>query len=114
MEESILISIKKMLGIDESYTAFDLDVITHINSVLMILTQLGVGPSEGFAIEDDGATWSDFIQDDGVPRLNSAKTFMYLKVKLLFDPPTSSATIESFNRLISELEFRLNVAAEST
>jgi hypothetical protein len=113
MEESILISIKKMLGIDESYTAFDLDVMVHINSVLMILTQLGVGPSEGFAIEDDSTTWGDFM-DDGNTRLNSVKTYMYLKVKLLFDPPTSSATIDSFNRLISELEFRLNVAADNT
>lgn len=114
MEESILISIKKMLGLDESYTAFDLDVIIHINAVLMVLTQLGVGPSEGFSIEDDSAAWGDFIEEKDMSRYNSVKTYMYLKVKLLFDPPSSSATIESFNRLISELEFRLNVAAEST
>lgn len=112
MEESILISIKKMLGIDESYKAFDLDVMIHINSVLMILTQLGVGPAEGFAIEDDSATWGDFIEEKDMNRFNSTKTFMYLKVKLLFDPPTSSATIESFNRLASEIEWRLNVAAD--
>ena len=103
-----------MLGLDESYTAFDLDVIVHINAVLMVLTQLGVGPSEGFSIEDDGAAWGDFIEEKDMSRYNSVKTYMYLKVKLLFDPPSSSATIESFNRLISELEFRLNVAAEST
>lgn len=114
MEESILISIKKMLGIDESYTAFDLDVIIHINSVLMVLTQLGVGPSEGFSIEDDSAAWGDFIEEKDMSRYNSVKTYMYLKVKLLFDPPASSATIDSFKSLISELEFRLNVAAEST
>ena len=114
MEESILISIKKMLGISESYTAFDLDVIIHINAVFMILNQLGVGPAEGFAIEDESAAWGEFIEEKDMAKFNSVKTLMYLKVKLLFDPPTSSATIESFNRLISELEFRLNVAAEST
>lgn len=114
MEESILISIKKMLGIDEFYTAFDLDVMIHINAVLMILTQLGVGPAEGFTIEDDSTAWGDFIEEKDMTKFNSVKTYMYLKVKLLFDPPASSSTIESFNRLISELEFRLNVAAEST
>ena len=110
--ESILISIKKLLGITEEYDQFDPDIIMHINSVFMILTQLGVGPAEGFSIEDDTAVWTDFIQD--IKKLESVKTYVYLKVKLAFDPPLSSAVIESMNRLINELEWRLNVAAEST
>ena len=110
--ESILTSIKKLLGITEEYNQFDPDIIMHINSVFMILTQLGVGPAEGFSIEDDTAVWTDFIQD--IKKLESVKTYIYLKVKLLFDPPLSSAVIESMNRLINELEWRLNVAAEST
>ena len=110
--ESILTSIKKLLGITEEYDQFDPDIIMHINSVFMILTQLGVGPAEGFSIEDDTAVWTDFIQD--VKKLESVKTYIYLKVKLAFDPPLSSAVIESMDRLINELEWRLNVAAEST
>ena len=110
--ESILTSIKKLLGITEEYDQFDPDIIMHINSVFMVLTQLGVGPAEGFSIEDDTAVWTDFIQD--VKKLESVKTYIYLKVKLVFDPPLSSAVIESMNRLINELEWRLNVAAEST
>lgn len=110
--ESILTSIKKLLGITEEYDQFDPDIIMHINSVFMILTQLGVGPPEGFSIEDDTAVWTDFIQD--IKKLESVKTYIYLKVKLAFDPPLSSAVIESMNRLINELEWRLNVAAEST
>ena len=110
--ESILTSIKKLLGITEEYDQFDPDIIMHINSVFMILTQLGVGPAEGFSIEDDTAVWTDFILD--AKKLESVKTYIYLKVKLAFDPPLSSAVIESMNRLINELEWRLNVAAEST
>ena len=110
--ESILTSIKKLLGITEEYDQFDPDIIMHINSVFMILTQLGVGPAEGFSIEDDTSVWSDFIQD--IKKLESVKTYIYLKVKLAFDPPLSSPVIESMNRLINELEWRLNVAAEST
>ena len=105
---SILTSIKKMLGVDEEYDCFDTDIILHINSVLMILTQLGVGPSEGFIITDKTATWKDFLKD--TKKLESVKSYVYLKVKLLFDPPLSSAVMEATNRLISELEFRLNVA----
>ena len=110
--ESILTSIKKLLGITEEYTHFDEDLIMHINSVFMVLTQLGVGPSEGFVIEDDSAYWTDFIEDPS--KLQAVKSYVYLKVKLLFDPPLSSAVIESTNRMISEYEWRLNVEAEST
>ena len=108
--ESILTSIKKLLGIDEEYTQFDDDIIMHINSVFLNLTQLGVGPSEGFLIEDDTATWDDFIGDSN--QLQAVKSYVYLKVKLLFDPPLSSSVTESMNRMISELEWRLNVAVE--
>lgn len=110
--ESILTSIKKMLGIPEEYDHFDPDLIMHINSVLSILTQIGVGPSEGFRIEDDLATWEDFLGDD--TDYEAVKSYVHLRVKLLFDTSTlSSAVIESMNRMISELEWRLNAIAES-
>lgn len=110
--ESILTSIKKLLGIDESYTHFDADIIMHINSALMVLTQLGVGPEEGFMIEDDTSTWISFISEENAAKIEAVKSYVYLKVKLLFDPPLSSAAIESINRQISELEWRLNVAVD--
>lgn len=109
--ESILTSIKKLLGIAEDYTHFDADLIMHINSVFTILTQLGVGPSEGFRIEDEIATWNDFLQTDSL-LFESVKSYMHLKVKLLFDPPLSGTVMESYNRMISEFEWRLNVAAD--
>lgn len=109
--ESILTTIKKLLGIAEEYEHFDSDIIVHINSAFMILTQLGVGPTKGFSISDETSLWSDFLGDD--PRLEAVKTYIHLKVKLLFDPPTNSAVIESLNKSISELEWRLNVAAET-
>lgn len=110
MNDSILTSIKKLLGITEEYEHFDQDIIIHINSVFMILNQLGVGPSNGFSITDKTAVWSDFISEGA--NLESVKSYIYLKVRLLFDPPTTSAVMESMNRMISELEFRLNVSAE--
>ena len=110
METSILTSIKKLLGIAEDYTEFDEDIITHINSVFLNLTQLGVGPEEGFMIEDDTAVWEDFINDS--IQLQAVKTYVYLKVKLLFDPPLSSSVTESINRMIAELEWRLNAAVD--
>ena len=109
--ESILTSIKKLLGIDEEYEHFDSDIIMHINSVFMILNQLGVGPTEGFSIKDKTATWEDFVTD--LTKVEAIKSYVYLKVKLLFEPPLSSSVMESINRTISELEWRINVAAES-
>jgi hypothetical protein len=108
--ESILTSIKKLLGITAEYTHFDTDLIVHINSVLMVLNQLGVGPEEGFFIEDESSSWVDFLGDN--TNIELVKTYVYLKVKLLFDPPLSSAAIDSTNRLISEFEWRLNVAVD--
>lgn len=108
--DSILTSIKKLLGIAEDYTQFDDDIIMHINTVFLNLTQLGVGPEEGFSIEDDVVSWEDFIEDN--VQLQAVKSYMYLKVKLLFDPPLSTSVVESMNRMIAELEWRLNVAVE--
>lgn len=103
--ESILESIKKLLGIIPEDTIFDNDIIIHINSVFMILTQIGVGPSEGFSIKDKSSTWEQFIVDGN--KLQAIKSYMYLKVRLLFDPPLSSAVMSSIERQISELEWRL-------
>ena len=109
--ESILTSIKKLLGIVEEYEHFDVDIIMHINSAFSVLTQLGVGPEEGFRIEDASAVWSDFLYDD--PRLEMVRTYVYLKVKLVFDTTSSSsAVIESINRQIQELEWRINVTVD--
>ena len=109
--KSILTSIKKLLGIAEEYEHFDADLIMHINSVFLNLTQLGVGPSEGFSIMDEDATWDDFLPDG--KNVEAVKSYMYLKVRLLFDPPLNSAVLESMNRQISEFEWRLNVAVDT-
>lgn len=108
--ESILTSVKKLLGITEECEDFDNDIIMHINSVFMVLTQLGVGPSEGFIIEDDSSTWDEFLPD--LTKLQAVKSYIFMKVKLLFDPPTNSAVTNSYNQLISEFEWRLNADAD--
>lgn len=108
--ESILTSVKKLLGIEEEYTHFDPDLIMHINSVFMVLNQLGVGPANGFRIEDNKDTWSDYMSDED--NIDAVKSYMQLKVKLLFDPPQSSAVMEAMKRMIDEFEFRLNVAVD--
>lgn len=110
--DSILTSVKKLLGIDESYEHFDADVIIHINSVLMILCQMGVGPAGGFSISDKSATWQDFLGTNS-GSLESVKSYVYMKVRLMFDPPTSSAAVESINKLLSEMEWRLYAGGES-
>ena len=107
MDESILTSVKKMLGIAEEYTNFDVDLIIHINSVLSVLTQLGVGPESGFSISDKTAKWTDWLTV--TPTIEMVKTYVYLKVRKIFDPPSNSALVESMDHLISELEFRLVV-----
>lgn len=109
--ESILTSVKKMLGITEEYEHFDSDLIIHINSVFMILTQLGVGPPLGFSIRDKSTTWKEFISDE--TKFQQVKSYMHMKVKLLFDPPLSSAVIASMEKMIAEAEWRLNAAAET-
>lgn len=108
--ESILTSIKKMLGIADDYTHFDTDIIIHINTALNILTQLGVGPSEGFSIFDKELRWDDFVPSDS--KLDLIKTYVYLKVRMLFDPPLSSAVAEAMKENIKELEFRISVTVD--
>ncbi|MET0786851.1 MAG: hypothetical protein ABWY25_09110 [Paenisporosarcina sp.] len=110
MEESILKSTKKILGLAEDYTPFDLDVITHINAAFSILDQLGVGPVDGFSIYDDTAVWDDFVVPPN--QLHLVKTYIYLKVRYLFDPPTTSFLLEAANTQIKEYEWRLNVFRE--
>lgn len=108
--ESILTSTKKMLGIAADYDHFDADIIMHINSVFMTLNQLGVGPDEGFMIMDEDACWSDFLPSG--QQLEGVKTYMYQKVRLMFDPPVSSATLQALERQVTEWEWRLNVAVD--
>lgn len=112
MYESILISIKKLLGIAEDYDHFDPDLIMHINTVFMILYQMGVGPKEApFMIEDANAIWDNFIKD--AKDLQPVKTYIALKVKLVFDPPTSSSHLQAINDTIKELEWCLYSAESS-
>lgn len=108
--ESILTSIKKMLGIPEEYDAFDVDIIMHINTVFMALRQMGIGPAEGFYIEDKSTTWDEYIEDP--IECNAVKTYMYAKVRLIFDPPQNSAHIECLKQTVSEFEWRLHFDAE--
>lgn len=112
--DSILTSVKKMLGIEEEYTHFDPDVLMNINSIFAVLTQIGVGPSDGFVIEDKGAAWSEFLPEKMAKQLAFVKSYMFLRVRLLFDPPQSSAAIDSMTRQANELEWRLRVAADET
>lgn len=112
MIASILTSTKKTLNLAEDYTAFDEDIIVHINSVFSTLNQLGVGPIEGFMIEDKDPTWDAFLGSD--PRLNHVKTYMYLRVRMLFDPPTTGYHTEAMQKQIEEHEWRLNVQREDT
>lgn len=114
MNDSILTSIKKLLGITEEYTHFDADIMMYINGVFINLTQLGIGPSNGFKIENAGNTWDEYIDDPNSDILLSAvKTYIYLKVKLIFDPPLNSSVMESIKQQINELEWRLNMQVES-
>lgn len=110
MSSSILTTVKSVLGLAESYSAFDAELILHINSVLSTLNQIGVGPDDGFQIEDASATWESFLGDD--PRLNNIKTYTALKVKMVFDPPGTSFAIDAFDRNIKELETRIYIARE--
>lgn len=108
--DSILTSVKKQLGIAEDYEHFDPDIIMHINSVFSILNQLGVGPPEGFSISDETSVWTDFIGDS--LKLELVKTYVYLKLRLIFDPPTSSAVMDAFKENIAELEWRISVTVD--
>lgn len=109
---SILTDTKKILGIAVDYTVFDLDVLMHINSAFSTLSQLGIGPEQGFEIGNASSQWVDFFGTD--LRLNSIKTYVYLRVRLVFDPPTTSYLIDSLRKQLEEIEWRLNVVREET
>lgn len=112
MTESILDNIKKPLGIDASYTAFDQDVIMHINSAINTLHDIGIGPPEGFEITDNSSVWSELLGDN--IRYNSAKTYIYMRVRLAFDPPGTSFAQDALKEQIAELEQRLSMRREMT
>lgn len=107
---SILTSVKKIIGIDEAYEHFDADIIMHINTILLVLKQIGIGPSTGFKIESDAETWSDFLGD----KLNDyieVETYVALRVRLIFDPPANATAVESLKETIKEMEYRLYITA---
>jgi len=110
MSTSILDSVKKTLGIDNEYLVFDPDILMHINTAFSILEQIGIGPQNGFTVEDSFNSWSEVIGGD--PRLNSVKTYVYLRVKLLFDPPVTSFLIAALQEQVRELEWRLSTTRE--
>lgn len=112
MYDSILISVKKLLGISEEYNYFNPDLIIDINSVLMILYQMGVGSKTPFHIEDDSETWQDFFGEEVVD-IDAVKTYVALKVRLMFDPPAASAHMQAIQETIKELEWRLYSAESS-
>lgn len=109
-DDSILESVKKMLGPGSDQTEFDSELLMNINGVFFELQQLGIGPEEGFSVYDDTEKWIDFTTDENV--LNALKPYMYLKIKLIFDPPTSSSVLTSFENMINRFEWRLNVDSE--
>lgn len=112
MENSILTSIKKLLGIEEDYEHFDTDIIILINAAFMNLNQLGIGPEQGFVIQDKSMKWSDFIGDR--KDLEAIKSYVYLKTKLIFDPPQMGYLVDAIKTQITELEWRLNVQIENS
>lgn len=110
MDNSILTSTKKLLGIAEEYTSFDTDIIIHINSALSVLTQVGVASSEDFYVKDEMDMWEDFTPFNS--KIEMMKSYLYLKVKLLFDPPVNASVIESINKMISEFEWRIQIEVD--
>lgn len=109
--ESILNLVKKSCGIAAEYTIFDEDLIMHINSVFMVLRQMGIGPAGGYRITDANDSWSDFISDDSL-LYEGIKTYVCAKVRLLFDPPSGGTHLNALNQVISEFEWRLHWEAE--
>lgn len=110
MTDSILDSIKKLVGLEADYTPFDVDITIHINSAFATLHQLGVGPTSGYQIVGQASKWNEFTQDDVT--LNNVKTYIYVYVRIRFDPPTSAAALNAFQAMEKEYEWRLNVAGE--
>lgn len=112
MADSILTSTKKILGFEEDDSGYDLDILTHINTAFDTLEQLGIGPDGGFSIENSDPTWDEYLQGD--PRLNSVRTYVFLRVRFLFDPPTTSFHLQAMQDQIKQFEWRLNVRREDT
>lgn len=112
VSKSILLSVKKMVGVHPESIDFDTDLIIHINSTFMILRQLGIGPKNGFSIIDKTSEWTDFIPETN-ENFEGVKTYVGAKVKLIFDPPMSSVVKEALKEVVNEMEFRLNVEAET-
>lgn len=110
--DSILTSVKKLLGIADEYTHFDSDIIIFVNTVFSTLSQLGVGPVGGFIVTDEYAVWSDYT--DNSEQLALVKTYVFMKTKMMFDPPVSSAVLSAMERQISELEWRLHIVSDTT
>jgi hypothetical protein len=113
MEQSILNSTKKILNVDPANTSFDLDILTHINAAFSHLQQLGIGPEEGFIIEDEDAVWDDFVSAPA-HIVSAVKTNVYLRVRLLFDPPTVSHVLTAMQQQLQESDGRLSIMREST
>lgn len=113
MEQSILKSTKKVLSVSDDDTSFDIDIITHINTAFSTLNDMGVGPDAGFVIDDEDAEWEDFLADDNV-KLSKVKACVWLRTKLLFDPPTISYLLEATQKQLQEIEWRLNVNRETS
>lgn len=111
--DSILDTVKHSLDIDVEDTAFDTSIIMHINSVSMDLAHLGIGPADGFVIQDASAKWTDYIQLELLNKLQYVQTYMYLRVKLLFDPPGSASILASYEKQVEKAEWRLNEIMES-
>ena len=109
--DSVLTTIKKLLGIEKDYTHFDNDIIMHINSALMTLNQLGVGPESPASITSEMDTWENTLGN--LKNMEAVKTYIYLKVRMVFDPPTSSFVLDAMNKQANELEWRLNVQSET-
>ena len=110
MDESILTTIKALLGLDADYDVFDGEILVFINTSFLALRQLGVSSAEGFSVKDETATWVDLLGD--TVDLDAVKSYIYIKVRLLFDPPSSSYVLDAFTKQLAELEFRINVTAD--
>lgn len=113
MNDSILITVKKLIGLAEDDASFDEDLLVHINSVLLVLTQLGIGVSTGFDLQDDSASWEDLLGPDCDPEVfRSVKSYITLKVRKIFDPPQNGTVMQAIDSAINELEWRLNVQVD--
>lgn len=113
INRSILNTIKKLLGVDRSYKIFDMDIIVGINSALSTLYQLGIITEPDFVVMDERPKWSDIIKEGYQNRFSFIQQYVYLKVRIIFDPPTSSFVLDAYQKQISELEWRLNVEIET-